>query len=57
MIGVMIYDLIVIICFTLLSIYFKHWWIVLFAAFFLLTYKSDRKNVETDDLKEEPKGE
>lgn len=29
-----------VICFTVLAIVFKHWWIILFSAFFLSSFKS-----------------
>lgn len=31
-----------VICFTILAIVFRHWWIVLFSAFFLSSFK-DKK--------------
>lgn len=32
-----------IICFTFLAMHFNKWWIVLFAAFFFITYRSESK--------------
>lgn len=43
MIKYLIYNAINIICFTVLAILFHKWWIVLFAALFLLTPKSSFK--------------
>lgn len=37
MIKVMIMNSVTVICFTILAIYFKHWWIVLFAYLFFFT--------------------
>lgn len=33
-----------VICFTILAIVFNHWWIVLFSAFFLSSFKSGKED-------------
>lgn len=33
-----------IICFTILAIYFHHWWIVLFSYFFMFTEKIHKED-------------
>lgn len=38
-----------IICFTSLAIRFNKWWIVLFAAFFFITYRSESKMPEDEE--------
>lgn len=43
MIWCMLSNIVSIICFTFLAIHFEKWWIVLFAAIFILTYKSENK--------------
>ena len=47
----MLTNVAIIVCFTILAVVFNHWWIVLFGALFLYSYKND--NQKTDKNKEE----
>jgi hypothetical protein len=41
---VVIKNCITLICFTILAIIFKHWWIVLFSALFTVSIKKDKED-------------
>lgn len=47
----MLYNIVVVICFTALAIYFNHWWIALFSALFIASahYKDDDKKKEDEN--------
>lgn len=42
-------NIVSIICFTILSIVFNHWWIVLFSILFLTIFKSSKRLEEDDE--------
>ena len=52
MIPVLIYNIIVVICFCVLAYLFQHWWIALFACLLIFIYKrqyNDKKEGGKDD--------
>ena len=49
-----IINIVSIICFTVLAIYFHHWWIVLFSSFFLFqeTYHTEKNQKHESERRE-----
>lgn len=39
-------NIVIMICFTVLAVVFNHWWIVLFSAFFISTFKNKENKTE-----------
>ena len=50
MIVCALYNIAVIVCFTLLAIHFDHWWIVLFSLLLFAQYHSEDLDNEENDF-------
>lgn len=43
----------VLVCFTVLAVYFGKWWIIFFAYFFTTTFQTERKTVRSTESEKE----